>query len=71
MGNSLDISADRLREGGQLPRHKQYRPRYRPDQSLNERIEGRHVVVVEDIVDTGNTVKHIPRGLRRTIARPA
>lgn len=26
---------------------------------LNERIEGRHVVVVEDIVDTGNTVRHI------------
>jgi hypoxanthine phosphoribosyltransferase len=26
---------------------------------LNERIEGRHVVVLEDIVDTGNTVKHI------------
>lgn len=26
---------------------------------LNERIEGRHVVVIEDIVDTGNTVKHI------------
>ena len=26
---------------------------------LNERIEGRHVVVLEDIVDTGNTIKHI------------
>jgi hypoxanthine phosphoribosyltransferase len=26
---------------------------------LNERIEGRHVVVLEDIVDTGNTVRHI------------
>lgn len=26
---------------------------------LNERIEGRHVVVVEDIVDTGHTIKHI------------
>lgn len=26
---------------------------------LNERIEGRHVVVLEDIVDTGSTVKHI------------
>ncbi len=26
---------------------------------LNERIEGRHIVVLEDIVDTGNTVKHI------------
>jgi hypoxanthine phosphoribosyltransferase len=30
---------------------------------LNERIEGRHVVVVEDIVDTGNTVKHILEAL--------
>lgn len=26
---------------------------------LNEKIEGRHVVVVEDIVDTGHTIKHI------------
>ena len=26
---------------------------------LNERIEGRHVVVLEDIVDTGSTVRHI------------
>ena len=26
---------------------------------LTERIEGRHVVVLEDIVDTGNTVEHI------------
>lgn len=26
---------------------------------LNERIEGRHVVVLEDIVDTGNTIRHI------------
>lgn len=26
---------------------------------LNERVEGRHVVVLEDIVDTGNTVRHI------------
>ncbi len=26
---------------------------------LNERIEGRHVVVVEDIVDSGLTVRHI------------
>ena len=26
---------------------------------LNERIEGRHVVVLEDIVDTGNTVRYI------------
>ena len=26
---------------------------------LNERLEGRHVVVLEDIVDTGNTVRHI------------
>ena len=26
---------------------------------LNERIEGRHVVVVEDIVDTGHTMEHI------------
>lgn len=26
---------------------------------LSERIEGRHVVVLEDIVDTGNTIRHI------------
>lgn len=26
---------------------------------LNERIAGRHVVVLEDIVDTGNTIEHI------------
>ncbi len=26
---------------------------------LNERISGRHIVVLEDIVDTGNTVEHI------------
>jgi len=26
---------------------------------LNERIHGRHVVVLEDIVDTGNTMEHI------------
>lgn len=26
---------------------------------LNERIEGRHLVVLEDIVDTGHTVRHI------------
>ncbi|MBK7946353.1 MAG: hypoxanthine phosphoribosyltransferase [Flavobacteriales bacterium] len=26
---------------------------------LSERIEGRHVVVLEDIVDTGSTVRHI------------
>lgn len=26
---------------------------------LNERIEGRHVVVLEDIVDTGHTIRHI------------
>lgn len=26
---------------------------------LNERINGRHVVVLEDIVDTGNTIEHI------------
>lgn len=31
---------------------------------LNERIEGRHVVVVEDIVDTGNTVEHILAALK-------
>lgn len=30
---------------------------------LNERIADRHVVVVEDIVDTGNTVKHILEAL--------
>lgn len=32
---------------------------------LNEKIEGRHVVVVEDIVDTGNTVEHILDALRQ------
>jgi len=26
---------------------------------LNERIEGRHVIVLEDIVDTGSTIRHI------------
>jgi len=26
---------------------------------LNERIEGRHVVILEDIVDTGNTIRHM------------
>lgn len=26
---------------------------------LNERIEGRHVVILEDIVDTGRTIRHI------------
>lgn len=26
---------------------------------LNERVNGRHVVVLEDIVDTGNTMEHI------------
>ncbi|MEO8588045.1 MAG: hypoxanthine phosphoribosyltransferase [Flavobacteriales bacterium] len=26
---------------------------------LNERIEGRHIVVLEDIVDTGHTIRHI------------
>ena len=31
---------------------------------LNERIAGRHVVVVEDIVDTGNTIQHIVEALR-------
>jgi hypoxanthine phosphoribosyltransferase len=31
---------------------------------LNERIEGRHVVVLEDIVDTGNTVEHILAALK-------
>lgn len=31
---------------------------------LNERIAGRHVVVVEDIVDTGNTIRHIVDALK-------
>jgi hypoxanthine phosphoribosyltransferase len=31
---------------------------------LNENIEGRHVIVVEDIVDTGNTIVHISELLR-------
>ncbi len=26
---------------------------------LNEKVEGRHVVVLEDIVDTGHTIRHI------------
>jgi hypoxanthine phosphoribosyltransferase len=26
---------------------------------LNEKVEGRHVVVLEDIVDSGNTIRHI------------
>lgn len=30
---------------------------------LTERVEGRHVVVLEDIVDTGGTVEHIMRSL--------
>jgi hypoxanthine phosphoribosyltransferase len=54
---------DHLREGGQLPRYQQQR--HVTDLiGLNERIEGRHVVVVEDIVDTGNTMKHILEALR-------
>lgn len=31
---------------------------------LNERVAGRHVVVVEDIVDTGNTIQHIVEALK-------
>ena len=31
---------------------------------LNERIAGRHVVVLEDIVDTGNTIVHIMAALK-------
>lgn len=31
---------------------------------LNERLEGRHVVVLEDIVDTGNTVRYIMDALK-------
>lgn len=31
---------------------------------LNETLEGRHIVVVEDIVDTGNTIVHITEQLR-------
>lgn len=31
---------------------------------LNERVAGRHVVVVEDIVDTGNTISHIVDALK-------
>lgn len=31
---------------------------------LQERIAGRHVVIVEDIVDTGNTIEHIVEALR-------
>lgn len=36
---------------------------------LNERVAGRHVVVVEDIVDTGNTISHIVEALR--VQQPA
>jgi hypoxanthine phosphoribosyltransferase len=36
---------------------------------LNERVTGRHVVVVEDIVDTGNTVSHIVEALQ--VQQPA
>ncbi len=31
---------------------------------LNERIAGRHVVVLEDIVDTGNTITHMVESLQ-------
>jgi hypoxanthine phosphoribosyltransferase len=31
---------------------------------FNEHVEGRHVVVLEDIVDTGNTIVHIMEKLR-------
>ena len=31
---------------------------------LNERIDGRHVIVLEDIVDSGSTVRHIMDALR-------
>lgn len=31
---------------------------------LNENIDGRHVIVVEDIVDTGNTIVHIADQLK-------
>ncbi|HEY0976278.1 MAG TPA: phosphoribosyltransferase family protein [Flavobacteriales bacterium] len=31
---------------------------------LSQRLEGRHVVVVEDIVDTGNTLEHIMAALK-------
>lgn len=31
---------------------------------LNERIAGRHVVVLEDIVDTGNTIEHVVESLK-------
>lgn len=36
---------------------------------LQERIAGRHVVVVEDIVDTGNTIQHVVDALR--VQQPA
>lgn len=32
---------------------------------LDESIEGRHVVIVEDIIDTGNTLSYVLRNLRQ------
>jgi hypoxanthine phosphoribosyltransferase len=32
---------------------------------LDETIEGRHVVIVEDIIDTGNTLNYVLRNLRQ------
>nr|WP_184197720.1 hypoxanthine phosphoribosyltransferase [Armatimonas rosea] len=32
---------------------------------LDETIEGRHVVIVEDIIDTGNTLSYVLRNLRQ------
>lgn len=31
---------------------------------LNSDVEGRHLIILEDIVDTGNTIEHLMEGLR-------
>lgn len=36
---------------------------------LNEQLKGRHVIILEDIIDTGNTLKHVHSAVKK--ARPA